>query len=534
MDGQRFAVARSPPRFPELPGASTPPVLNKALLDHFFPGEPAKSIDTILLPFRDCLPLAVDEIGRALARSSPSSAQGPDMIPNSVWKRVHRVAPHVIHSILAPLVAYRSHPLTHKRADAIVLHKPGKPSYDSPSSFHVILLHQTFSKILERIMNLRLSCVARATGLLDPHQCASLAGLSASNTFTTLTHEVKTLQMAGRKVSTLILDIKGGFHNEPSTLGGMLRAKGVNPYLVFWTKSFLPGRSCGLLYQGSPTVFAPVSVGTPQGSAVSPLLFVISISRLHCEIPNGLSLSYVDDFGLTTSSASYRRKIQILQKQYARLKARGARLGVGFSVPKTELIHWCTNRDRDPITNAPIHLDGSVFMPKNEVRGLGYWFTSSISTTPHFVKRLAKAQAAFVAVKQLSPSRIGLPPFLCHRLASSLLFPILSYGADAFLPMVHMTRKVSVFWHKVQRWTTNCFMCTPTDILTSKGCLPLLELLFRYKRRLAHLRIMGSPPEINPATARLVPSVPTPSLHRQSPDHRALSAKNGGSHLPLP
>jgi len=153
---KRFAVAHSPPRFPELPGASTPPVLNKALLDHFFPGEPAKSIDTFLLPFRDCLPLAVDEIGSALARSSPSSAPGPDMIPNSVWKRVHRVAPHVICSILAPLVAYGSHPLTLKRADDIVLHKPGKPSYDSPSSFHVIVLHQTFSKILERIMNLRL------------------------------------------------------------------------------------------------------------------------------------------------------------------------------------------------------------------------------------------------------------------------------------------------------------------------------------------------------------------------------------------
>jgi len=97
-------------------------------------------------------------------------------------------------------------------------------------------------------------------------------------------------------------------------------------------------------------------------------------------------------------------------------------LGVGFSVPKTELIHWRTNRDRDPISNAPIHLDRSVFTPKGEVRWLGYWFTPSISTTPHFVKRLAKAQAAFVAVKRLSPPGIGLPPLLCHRLASSLLF----------------------------------------------------------------------------------------------------------------
>jgi len=45
---------------------------------------------------------------------------------------------------------------------------------------------------------------------------------------------------------------------------------------------------------------------------------------------------------------------------------------------------------------------------------------------------------------------------------------------------------------------------------------------------------MCSPAEINPATGRLPPSVQTPSLHRHSPDHRVLSARNAGSRLPLP
>jgi len=148
-------VGRPPPCLPELPGAVTPLELNKALLNHFFPGEPLRPVDPILLPFTDWPALAADEVGKALARGLPSSAPGPHRTPNSVWKRIHRVAPPLIHDLLAPLVAHGFHPPALKMAAGIVLDKPGKPSYDSPSSFRVMVLLQTFSKILERIMSSR-------------------------------------------------------------------------------------------------------------------------------------------------------------------------------------------------------------------------------------------------------------------------------------------------------------------------------------------------------------------------------------------
>ena len=261
-------------------------------------------------------------------------------------------------------------------------------------------------------MNSRLSCVARLAGLLKPHQCGSLAGLSASDVTTTLTHEIRTLPMAGNKVSTLFLDIKGGFDNvNPSSLCSMLKVKAVNADLVSWTRSFLTGRTCRLRYQGSPNAFAPVSVGTPQGSPISPLLFVIYVSRLHCEIPQGLTVSYVDHFGLTVSSTSYRCNIQSLQRHCAVRKARGAQPGVSFSIPKTELVHWRTIKDRGPVSHSPVHLEGLLFPSKDEVGWLGYWFTPSVSTTLHFTKRLAKAQAAFMAIKRLS-SEDGSSPVL--------------------------------------------------------------------------------------------------------------------------
>ena len=82
-------------------------------------------------------------------------------------------------------------------------------------------------------MNSRLSCVARVASLLNPHKCRSRGGLSGLDATTTLTHEIRTLQMPGRKVSTLFLHIKGGFDNvNPAPLCNMLKSKGVKPYLV--------------------------------------------------------------------------------------------------------------------------------------------------------------------------------------------------------------------------------------------------------------------------------------------------------------
>jgi len=307
----------------------------------------------------------------------------------------------------------------------------------------------------------------------------------------------------------------------PSLLS-LLRKKGVSPYLVQWTGSFLRDRTCRLTFQGSPRSFAPVSVGVPQGSPISPLLFVIYVSSLHLEVPRSLVISYVDDFAVMVASPSYRTNVRLLQKSFSALKRKASPINISFSVPKTELIHWRTARSNEPPCSLPVELEDQLFYPQSRLKWLGFILTPAFGPRSHFSMRYTLANAALATIRRLSPPGMGLPLYLCLSLARSLLAPILLYGSAVWSPPPSIMGPMSVFWHRVCRWITNCFSSTNLTCLHREACLPPLPILVRHQRRLAGLTLICSPPEINPATARLPKSVPTFAPHRAASIARGM------------
>ena len=346
-DAPRIAAGQALDRFPALENPSSPTEINNILHQHFFPPRPSPPLPLILPAFKDVRPVSPSQVSSALQKSSKTSAPGPSSIPYPIWKRVYKANEPLLPSLFTPLLTHGYHSQAIKKPNGIVLDKPGKPDYRTPSSFCIIVLLKTVSQILERLSALRLAAVAQSLGLLYPNQCRSLAGLGCVDAVATLTHQVCLLQAASLKVSTLFLDVRGGFDNVcANRLAGILVKGAVSAYLVAWIMSFLSKRQCRLIFQGAPKIFCRVGLVTPQGSPISPFLFMRYIASLHPTISQGLAILYVDDLTLTVGSDSVWSNIRNLQHFFCGIQRQGADLGVPFSVPKTELIHWRTPKDR--------------------------------------------------------------------------------------------------------------------------------------------------------------------------------------------
>ena len=95
---------------------------------------------------------------------------------------------------------------------------------------------------------------------------------------------------------------------------------------------------------------------------------MLYVASLHPTIPQGLAISYVDNLTITVSSDSVRSNIRALQYYFSIIQRRGADLGVAFSMPKTELIHWRTPKDRSDVSFAPIVINDMLFPPSQAVR----------------------------------------------------------------------------------------------------------------------------------------------------------------------
>jgi len=353
---------------------------------------------------------------------------GPDSITQEIIARAYAAIPEVFYNIYSSLLDIGVHPKAWKQAIGAILKKPGKPDYSIPKAYRVISLLNCLGKVSERILARRLGYLAETTDLLHPSQLGGRRKKSAIDAAFLLTDEVQANKGRGLKTSTLFLDIKGAFdHVAREQLLGIMHRLRLPASLILWTRSFLSDRTLKLSFNGNIEDTKPIDTGIPQGSPISPTLFLIYIRDLFLRLEGIKPLSYVDDIALTAASTSLRKNVKLLERATRTLYTLGQQNAIEFDLAKTELLHFTKGKGSEVPITLP---NNEVIKPsRRAVRWLGIWFDPHLTFKEHIRIRASQARQAFSRLERLAYTGRGLSARALRQLYRACIISIADYGS---------------------------------------------------------------------------------------------------------
>lgn len=381
QEGDHFLRTIHGPETGDLCNSSPPQMPNKSLLENL--DESERQLES-------------GEVVRIVKGLKRHKAVGVGIIANeALITCVDIVEKHLEHLFEACLrLSY--HPKLFKKSRTIAIPKPDKSSYTCPKSWRPITLLGAVSKVLDKLIANRLTKFATETGCLPANQFG-ISGKSTTSALQFLLNQVYTGWSVDQRVSLLSLDITGAYPrvNRNRLLEAMARKK-VPTWIIRFVYSWLCGTHTDLHLPGrAPEAFF-ISLGIPQGSSLSPILFLFFASSL-LEIKVGgfgavhaSIFSYVDDSYIIVRSKSFETNCELLRILHGRVEDWASANDVEFAPHKYGLLHF----QRGPLPRrckilpdipglTPKHLEAPEGYDVPHLRILGVMVDSQLKWGPH-------------------------------------------------------------------------------------------------------------------------------------------------------
>jgi hypothetical protein len=281
-----------------------------------------------------------------------------------------------------------------------MLPKPNKRDLTSARAWRPISLLSCLGKGLERLVARRLAWASIHRGVLHPQQCGALPKRSATDLVAALVHDIEEAFARGQVATLVTMDVQGAFDTVMrKRLARRLREQGWPAHLVRWVYAFMEDRSASVRYQDITTPSSPLQCGLPQGSPVSPVLFLLYTEPIYRLGDAQGRSGYADDVATLSVGDSAEATVAEATRKIDELVAWGAANGIAFDPDKTEVIHF----SRRPARNAPAIRHGDhEKQPGAALRWLGIWLDPTLSFKTHVEKWTAKARAVAYHLKGLT------------------------------------------------------------------------------------------------------------------------------------
>jgi hypothetical protein len=283
-----------------------------------------------------------------------NTTPGIDDIPTNILKLAWPLIEPTVLKLFQHCLSHGHHPTCFRTAILAIIPKPNKADRSSPRSYRPIALLSVLGKGLERLIASKMSWLAITLQVVGKQQFGALPLRSSVDLTTCLTYDVERALSAKKKASFLTMDVKGAFDAVlPGRLIRRLREQGWPDHLVQWIQSFITNRSVNIRMDGEIGPLTNIFCGLPQGSPISPILFMLYIAPLFWLGESSARFGYADDIGLLAVSTDLQTNCDSLQETLQEALDWGQAEGITFDPKKSELIHFTRSLTDPPPTESP-------------------------------------------------------------------------------------------------------------------------------------------------------------------------------------
>ena len=435
-------------------------------------------------------PLTIAEFEIVLSMCTRSSP-GPDDLHYSMFKELTTKQKKQILNFFNHLWINNIFPESWRTAIVIPILKPRKPPHIS-TSYRPISLTSCFCKIMEKIVNRRLSMYLDKNNVIQPYQSGSRKFHSTYDSLVRFESAIRENLLKSEYLVAVYFDIEKAF--DMVWVHGLLRILkeiGLEGHLPNFIKNFLKYRKIKVRLGDILSSEYLLDNGVPQGSILSPILFILVINSMFKNTPDINKSLFFDDGLAWTTGADLESAMNKMQSALDVISEWGPKLGIKFSTSKTQYMIFTKRpiilqRNEEPEIKLTFY--GESLEKVAKYKYLGLIFDPTLTWKRHIDKLVEKCKKPLsilqcVANKNWGADRKSLINLYLAIIQSKINYGDFIYGSAAKCHLTNLNR----IQHRALRIISGSLKCTPGYSLESETNILPLE----YKRALNGLKYMG-------------------------------------------